>query len=63
MSLKHAAFLEKEASSLESEPIVIAKVIAKAILSLIQTRYVTGGGVRDALSQNILPDQMFDKYS
>lgn len=60
---KHARFLEKGDGRMGSEPLVIAKTIAKAITSRKpKTRYVAGAGARPMLFlKNILPDRMFDK--
>ncbi|MCZ8284742.1 MAG: oxidoreductase [Bacteroidia bacterium] len=61
---KHAAFLEKGDGSMGSEPMVIAKAIAKAVTSRKpKTRYVAGAGARPMLFlKSILSDRMFDKF-
>lgn len=60
---KHAALIEETYKRVGSEPIVIAKTIAKAINSNNpKTRYVVGGGARLLLFvKRILPDKLFDK--
>jgi len=59
---KHAKML-KSADKIGSEPVVIAKVIAKAISSKKpKTRYAAGGGAKLVLfARRILSDRAFDK--
>lgn len=60
---KHAALIDETYKRMGSEPIVIAKVIAKAIKSNNpKTRYVVGGGAKLFLFiRRILSDRLFDK--
>lgn len=60
---KHAALIDKTYKRVGSEPIVIAKSIAKAINSNNpKTRYTVGGGAKLILFlRSILSDRLFDK--
>lgn len=60
---KHALLLERADGSMASEPMVIAKVIEKAILSENpSTRYTAGSGAKIILfARKILSDKLFDK--
>jgi len=62
LTRKHAAMFER-ADKMGSQPIVVAKTIAKAITaSRPKTRYATGGGAKLILFvRRILSDRMFDK--
>lgn len=60
---KHAALIDETYKRVGSEPIVIAKTIAKAISSNNpKTRYAVGGGAKLLLFvRRILSDKLFDK--
>jgi NAD(P)-dependent dehydrogenase (short-subunit alcohol dehydrogenase family) len=63
LAKKHAAMFEKFDIKMSSEPIVIARVIEKAITAnRPKTRYIAGSGARPVLfMRKILSDRMFDK--
>ena len=60
---KHAKMLENGDEKMGAEPIVIARVIEKAIMATRpKTRYAAGGGAKLILFlRKILSDRMFDK--
>ena len=63
LAAKHAALIDETYKRVGSEPIVIAKTIAKAINSNNpKTRYAVGGGAKLLLfMRRILSDKLFDK--
>lgn len=63
LAAKHAALIDETYKRVGSEPIVIAKTIAKAINSNNpKTRYTVGGGAKLLLfMRRILSDKLFDK--
>jgi short-subunit dehydrogenase len=63
LATKHAALIDETYKRVGSEPIVIAKAIAKAINSSNpKTRYAIGGGAKLLLFvRRILSDKLFDK--
>jgi short-subunit dehydrogenase len=63
LATKHAALIDETYKRVGSEPIVIAKTIAKAINSNNpRTRYAVGGGAKLLLfMRRILSDKLFDK--
>jgi len=63
LATKHAALIDETYKRVGSEPIVIAKTIAKAINSNNpKTRYAVGGGANLLLFiRRILSDKLFDK--
>jgi short-subunit dehydrogenase len=63
LATKHAALIDETYKRVGSEPIVIAKTIAKAINSNNpKTRYAVGGGAKLLLFvRHILSDKLFDK--
>lgn len=63
MAMKHARMFEKTDNKMSSHPVVIAKVITKAILSKHpKTRYAAGMGAKPILFlRKILTDRMFDR--
>jgi short-subunit dehydrogenase len=62
LTLKHAKMFEQAGGDLGSDPIVIAKVIEKAIVSRHpKTRYAAGSGAKPILFiKSILSDRLFD---
>lgn len=63
LATKHATLIDETYKRVGSEPIVIAKTIAKAINSNNpKTRYAVGGGAKLLLfMRRILSDKLFDK--
>ena len=63
LAAKHAVLIDETYKRVGSEPIVIAKTIAKAINSNNpKTRYAVGGGAKLLLfMRRILSDKLFDK--
>jgi len=63
MALKHVKMMEKADGKMGSHPVVIARVIKKAIESKHpKTRYAAGGGAKLILFlRSILSDRMFDR--
>ncbi len=63
LAAKHAALIDETYKRVGSEPIVIAKTIAKAINSNNpKTRYAVGGGAKLLLfMRRVLSDKLFDK--
>jgi NADP-dependent 3-hydroxy acid dehydrogenase YdfG len=63
LATKHAALIDETYKRVGSEPIVIAKTIAKAISSNNpKTRYAVGGGAKILLfMRSLLSDKLFDK--
>jgi len=62
---KHINFLKNGDEKLASHPIVIAKVIARAIVAnRPKTRYIAGAGAKPILFlRKILPDRLFDRLT
>jgi short-subunit dehydrogenase len=62
---KHVNFFKNGDEKMASEPIVIAKVIAKAVMaSRPKTRYIAGAGAKPILFlRRILPDRLFDRLA
>jgi len=63
LSIKHAQMFEKADNKMSSHPVVIARVITRAILSKRpKTRYAAGMGAKPILFlRKILSDRMFDR--
>ena len=60
---KHVKMFERADGKMGSQPIVIAKIVTKAVLATKpKTRYVAGAGAKPILFlRNVLSDRMFDK--
>jgi short-subunit dehydrogenase len=63
LAMKHVKMMERADGSMGSQPIVIAKIIRKAVLARNpKTRYAVGGGAKPILFlRRILSDRMFDR--